>query len=69
MLVKAIIILFLLIILYSLGSALYFLAHNGKNDKTHMVTALTWRVGLSLTLFVLLLSAFAMGWIKPHGIG
>ena len=69
MLVKAIIILFLLIILYSLGSALYFLTRNEKKDGSHVITALTWRIVLSLTLFLLLFIAFALGWIKPHGIG
>ena len=68
MLVKAIIILFLLIILFSLGSALTYLVRGSKNDDTRMVKALSWRIGLSLLLFVLLFIAFAMGWIKPHGI-
>ena len=68
MLVKAIIILFLLIILCSLGSALTYLVRGSKNDDTRMVKALSWRIGLSLLLFVLLFIAFAMGWIKPHGI-
>lgn len=69
MLVKLIIILFLLIILYSLGSALYYLAHErSEADADRVVKALTWRIGLSLLLFVLLFVAYAMGWIKPHGI-
>jgi hypothetical protein len=68
MLVKAIIILFLLIIIFSLGSALTFLVRGAKNDDTRMVKALSWRIGLSLLLFLLLFVAFAMGWIKPHGI-
>ena len=32
------------------------------------VRALTWRIGLSVGLFVLLLLAFATGLIEPHGI-
>lgn len=70
MLVKLIIILFLLVILYSLGSALYYLAHErNAKDADSVVKALTWRIGLSLLLFILLFVAYAMGWIQPHGIG
>ncbi len=69
MLVKLIIVLFLFVILYSLGSALYYLVHErNTKDADRVVKALTWRIGLSLLLFVLLFAAYAMGWIKPHGI-
>jgi len=69
MLVKMIIVLFLLIILYSLGSALYYLAHErNEKDADRVVKALTWRIGLSLLLFILLFVAYGLGWIKPHGI-
>lgn len=66
--IKAIIILFLLSILFSLGSALYFLVKD-RDNSTRIVTALTWRIGLSLVLFVLLMIAYALGWITPHPIG
>jgi hypothetical protein len=65
MLVKSIIILFLLIIFFSLGSALVYLVKD-KGDSTRTVTALTWRIGLSFLLFILLLIAFGLGWIHPH---
>ncbi len=69
MLVKVIIVLFLLIILYSLGSALYYLVHESNaSDSDRVVKALTWRIGLSLLLFVLLFIAYALGWITPHSI-
>ncbi|HLB41470.1 MAG TPA: twin transmembrane helix small protein [Gammaproteobacteria bacterium] len=65
--IKTIIVLFLLGIFFSLGSALYFLiADKGRSDRT--VKALTWRIALSLVLFVLLLIAVALGWISPHSI-
>lgn len=67
MLVKSIIIIFLLIIMASLGSALFSLVKH-KDRSLSVVKALTWRIALSLTLFILLLVAFALGWIKPHGI-
>lgn len=67
MLFKVIIIFFLLIILYSLGSALYFLVKE-KGNSTRVVKALTWRISLSLLLFVLLFVAYGLGWITPHHI-
>jgi hypothetical protein len=65
--IKAIVVLLLLFIFFSLGSALYFLVSD-KGRSTRSVKALTWRIGLSIVLFVLVLIAFAFGWITPHSI-
>jgi len=65
--IKAIIVLFLISIMFALGSALYYLVHD-KGDSTRIVKALTWRIGLSLILFLLLMIAFGLGWITPHSI-
>jgi cytochrome bd-type quinol oxidase subunit 2 len=54
-------------IVASLGSALFHLAR-GKGDSRKMVRALTVRVGLSVALFILLMGAWALGLISPHGI-
>ncbi|MCU0758521.1 MAG: twin transmembrane helix small protein [Steroidobacteraceae bacterium] len=54
-------------IVASLGSALFHLA-SGKGDSRKMVRALTVRVGLSVALFVLLMGAWAMGLVSPHGV-
>lgn len=67
MLAKVIITLFLIVILYALGSGLYYLVRD-TNDSTRVVKALTWRIALSLLLFILLFVAFSLGWIAPHGI-
>lgn len=67
MLTKVIILVVMLIILFSLGSSLFFLVRDGGNTK-RTVKALTWRIGLSLTLFLFLFIAFSLGWIKPHSI-
>jgi hypothetical protein len=55
-----------LAIVLSLGSALVHLVR-GKGDSKKMARALTIRVGLSILLFVLLLLAWSLGWIQPHG--
>lgn len=67
MLIKTIITLFLLIILYNLGSGLYFLIKD-QGKSVRVAKALTWRIGLSLLLFFLLFVGYALGWIQPHGI-
>ncbi len=65
MALNILIILFILVILYSLGSALIFLVRDhGEGDR--MVKRLTWRIGLSLVLFLFLWAAYQMGWIEPR---
>ncbi|KTC99614.1 twin transmembrane helix small protein [Legionella erythra] len=64
---KVVIILAMLIILISLGSGLFFLIRDeGKTTRT--VKALSWRIGLSLALFIFLIVAFSLGWIQPHAV-
>ncbi len=66
--IRLLIILTLLAIVWSLGTALFQLSRKqGNSDK--MLRALTWRIGLSLGLFILLLVAGRAGWIVPHGVG
>lgn len=66
MLTKVIVIGFLLAILYSLASSFYFLIHDkGEGDRT--VRRLSWRVGLSLFLVLMLFAGFKLGWIEPRG--
>jgi hypothetical protein len=68
MVMKIFIVLFLITILYSLASSFFFLVRDkGEGDRT--VRRLTWRIGLSLLLFVLLWGAYQMGWIEPSSGG
>lgn len=61
---KLIIVLFLLVIMYSLASSFWFLIRDkGEGDRT--VKRLTWRIGLSLALFLFLWLAYQVGWIEP----
>lgn len=57
---KFIVILFIVLILASLGSALYFMIKD-KGASTRTAKALTWRVALSITLFALLMLGFHFG--------
>jgi len=66
MIFKIVILSLLLVVLISLGSALVAMAKGDKSDK--MLKSLTWRIGLSVCIFILLLIGQAMGFIAPHGL-
>lgn len=68
-----------LAILGSLVAALVFMMRGGVRGEgdasdadvprqRHMARALAFRVGFSVLLFLVLLLAYAMGWIQPTGL-
>lgn len=57
------VVLMLLIIVASLGTALVFVYRDRGQGKTRAVKALSLRVGLSFALFLLLMGAYWLGWI------
>lgn len=59
---RIIVILFLVAILASLGSALYYMVVD-RSDRKRMARALAIRVGFSVTLFLLLMSGYYFGLI------
>ena len=61
---KIVVILIMVLILASLGSALYFLVKD-KGASTRAAKALTWRVAFSITLFALLMLGYHFGIITP----
>jgi succinate dehydrogenase/fumarate reductase cytochrome b subunit len=62
------IIAFLILIVWNLGTGLYYmLVDKGESNRT--VNALTRRIGLSVALILLLILSIYMGWITPHGVG
>ena len=64
---RFVVIAFLVIILLSLGSAMFYLIRDrGKSDRT--VKALTVRVALSVTLFLLLMLGHYFGIIPKSGL-
>lgn len=67
MLIKIVVLTMLALILASLFSALVFLFRDhGRGKRT--ARALTWRIGLSMALFVLLMAGFHFGLIPPQGL-
>lgn len=66
MLVKVIIVITLIVIVGSLFSALFFLVKDKSGGK-RTAKALTIRIGLSITLFILLMVGYYFGIIgQPH---
>ena len=59
---KIVVIVFVVLIIASLGSALFFLV-TGQSGSTRVVKALALRVGLSVTLFLLLMAGYYFGLI------
>jgi len=68
--IKIIVIACFLLIIASLGTALYnLIAKKPEEHSPKTVQALTVRIGLSLLLFIFVFIAFRSGLIEPHGIG
>ena len=64
---RIVVILLLVLIVGSLGSALYYLVRDkGSSDRT--VKALTVRISLSILLFVLLMAGYYFGFIPKTGL-
>jgi hypothetical protein len=61
---RYLVILMLLAIVASLGSAALFML-KGRGDSERMAKALTWRIALSVALFLLLMAGYVLGLIEP----
>ena len=62
---------FLVLVLAALGGAGFFMLRRDPGDTSadkRMARVLAIRVGLSVTLFLLILLAWHLGWIHPSGI-
>jgi hypothetical protein len=66
-LIKPAVIVVLVAIVASLGTALYHLATD-STGSSKLLRSLTVRVALSVVLFLLLMIAWRLGLIRPHGI-
>jgi hypothetical protein len=65
--IKVVVIAALVLIVLSLGSALYFLYHD-RGRGTRMVKALVLRVALSASLIIFLVLSYKLGWIGDAGL-
>jgi O-antigen/teichoic acid export membrane protein len=70
MIIKTIVVIAFILIIISLGSALLHLVkHKSDEDSKKTVKALTFRIALSVALFVFIYIMIATGLYTPHGIG
>jgi len=67
MLFKTIIVILLILIVISLGQALYHMMRK-DNNPDGVVNSLTWRISLSVLLFLLIIVGSYMGWVTPHAL-
>ena len=72
--IKTIILLTFIAIVLALGSAMFHLVSNKRDDpedrQAHsdkLFKSLAWRIGLSVSLFIFLMISYMAGWIKPQG--
>ena len=56
------------LIVWNLGAGLYYMmVDKGRTNRT--VKSLSWRIGLSGGLILLVVAGIATGVIQPHGVG
>jgi hypothetical protein len=70
MIIKSVVIIAFILIIISLGSALFHLINRKTEEQSEKtVKALTFRITLSILLFIFVFIAVATGIFKPHGLG
>ena len=65
---KYAVVVLLLVVIFSLAQALYYMMTDKDNDK-RMAWALTRRIALSLLLIGMVVFGIWMGWLQPHDVG
>lgn len=70
MIIKSVVIIAFILIIISLGSALFHLVnHKNEENSQKTVKSLTFRIALSIVLFIFIFFAVVTGQVKPHGLG
>ena len=64
---KLLIVAVFIAVLWNLGAALYYMMTD-KGQSSRTVKSLTWRIGLSVGLILLVILGIATGFIEPHGV-
>ena len=62
---KALIVIALLAVVVSLGQALFAMS-SGPQNSGRVLKALTWRISISVALFIALMVSWKFGWIEPN---
>ncbi|MEI8208438.1 MAG: twin transmembrane helix small protein [Methylococcales bacterium] len=70
MILQSLVIIAFILIIISLGKALFHLISHKTEEQSHKtLKSLTFRITLSIILFIFLFIAVATGLFKPHGLG
>ena len=70
MILQSLVIIAFILIIISLGKALFHLVnHKTEEQSQKTFKSLTFRITLSIILFIFLFIAVATGLFKPHGLG
>jgi ABC-type uncharacterized transport system permease subunit len=67
MLFKILLVMVFVLVMISLSSGMVFLVKD-KGQSKRTVRSLTYRIGLSVFTFGLLMLGYFAGWIEPHGV-
>jgi ABC-type uncharacterized transport system permease subunit len=67
MLFKILLVVVFVLVMISLSSGMVFLVKD-KGHSKRTVRSLTYRIGLSVFAFGLLMLGYFAGWIEPHGV-
>ena len=65
--IKVIIVIMLALILLSLVASMFTLIRD-RDNSNRTAKFLTFRIVMSILLFILIGVSFYMGWIQPHGL-
>jgi len=65
--IKVLVLILLAAVVVSLGKAMFHLS-GGPEESAQTVRALTFRIGLSIALFAVLMVAWYLGRFNPHGL-
>lgn len=63
---RIVVLIFIVLIIASLGSALVYMMKDREPGSTRMVKALALRVGFSITLFLLLMAGYYFGFLTQR---
>jgi hypothetical protein len=65
--IKLLVLVLLCAVVFSLGKAMFHLS-SGPEGSADMARALTFRIGLSIALFLVLMLAWYFGRLSPHDL-
>lgn len=66
--IKIIVAIAMLAVVINLFMALFYLVKGGEGHSRKTLRSLTWRLGISIAIFLGLYLASLFGWVAPHSL-